>query len=315
MSFNDLTPEGIIPVVEEHIGNLLTGYTAKFSSYINRVYELRTKDGQKLIVKFYRPNRWSKDAILDEHRFLYDCQEDEIPVVVPMPLKNGSTIGAFNDTFFAIFPKKAGRQFEINDFEMWVRLGSLVGRMHCTGAKSNANFRTVIDPCMSTISDCKYLCEKVLPSRFCEQYRSLCNRLIETASPMFAIAEKIRIHGDLHSGNILDRMDEGLLLIDFDDMAMGPAVQDLWLLLPDRVDKSQAEIELFIEGYEKFREFDHNTLRCIEPLRAMRMIYFLSWCSRQISDFQFRKNFPEWGNDSFWQREINDLQDQLSFCP
>jgi Ser/Thr protein kinase RdoA (MazF antagonist) len=207
MSFNELTPDGIIPVVEEHIGNLLTGYTAKFSSYINRVYELRTKDGLKLIAKFYRPNRWSRDAILDEHRFLYDCYEDEIPVVVPMQLKNGSTIGVFNNTFFAIFPKKAGRQFEINDFEIWVRLGSLVGRMHCTGAKAKAESRVVIDPCMSTASDCKYLCDNVLPSKFCQQYRSLCNKLIETASPLFKNTEKIRIHGDLHSGNILDRMD------------------------------------------------------------------------------------------------------------
>jgi Ser/Thr protein kinase RdoA (MazF antagonist) len=107
--------------------------------------------------------------------------------------------------------------------------------------------------------------------------------------------ERIRIHGDCHRGNILDRLEEGLLLIDFDDMAMGPPVQDLWLLLPDRAGKSLHEIELFLQGYERFRSFDRTGLRCIEPLRAMRMVYFLAWCSRQTGDARFRKNFPDWG--------------------
>ena len=118
----------------------------------------------------------------------------------------------------------------------------------------------------------------------------------------------------LHSfHDILDRMDDGLLIIDFDDMAMAPPVQDIWLLLPDRVDKSSLEINLFIEGYERFRQFNRKSLKCIEPLRAMRMIYFLAWCSRQTMDFVFKRNFPDWGSDQFWQKEINDLREQLGF--
>jgi Ser/Thr protein kinase RdoA (MazF antagonist) len=138
-------------------------------------------------------------------------------------------------------------------------------------------------------------------------------RLIESSGPLFNDVECIRIQGDCHRGNILNRLDEGLLLIDFDDMAMGPPVQDLWLLLPDRADKSEHEISLFLQGYERFRRFDRRSIRCIEPLRAMRMIYFLGWCSRQIDDAQFKKHFPDWGNDSFWQKEINDLREQLGF--
>lgn len=314
MSFNELTPDVMLPVIEDFSGFLLTGYTAQFSSYINRVYELRTKDGIKLIVKLYRPGRWTSEAILDEHSFLFDCQENEIPVVAPLNLKSGSTIGTYNDILFAIFPKRAGRQFEINGFEDWLRLGSLVARMHCVGAKKVASSRISIDPLVSTMSDCKHLYENVIPEKYRDQYRSLCMALIDVSAPFFENIEHIRIHGDLHAGNILDRMDEGLILIDFDDMAMGPPVQDLWLLLPDRADKSRSEIELFLEGYEQFRSFNRATLKCIEPLRAMRMIYFLSWCSRQEEDYQFRKNFPEWGSDAFWQREISDLKDQLSFC-
>jgi Ser/Thr protein kinase RdoA (MazF antagonist) len=314
MTFDELTPDSMLPAIEDYSGFLLTGYTAPFSSYINRVYELRTKDGIRIVVKFYRPDRWSRDAILDEHKFMLDCQENEIPVVTPILLKDQSTLGTFNGLNFALFPKKAGRQLEINDFEDWVRLGSLIARIHSVGAKTKANSRVVIDPRITTLSDCKHLCDNVIPGKYREQYRSLCMQLIDQASPSFETTERIRIHGDLHTGNILSRMDEGLLVIDFDDMAMGPPVQDLWLLLPERADKAAAEVELFLEGYEQFRTFDRKSLRCIEFLRAMRMIYFLSWCSRQMADYQFKKNFPEWGSDTFWQREIADLSDQINYC-
>lgn len=314
MSFDSLTTDSMLSAVENASGLLLTGYTAPFSSYINRVYELRTKDGVKIIVKFYRPGRWSKEAILDEHRFLSDCESMELPVVAPLQLSDKSTIGTFNDIHFSLFPKRAGRQLEINDFEDWVRLGSLIARLHCAGEKSRAQSRVVIDPSKSALSDCEFLCSSVIPSKFKEKYRTVCMSIIEKAIPVFKGKEQIRIHGDLHTGNILDRMDDGLLLIDFDDMAMGVPVQDLWLLLPERAQKAQAEIELLIEGYEQFREFDQGSIKCIEFLRAMRMVYFLAWCSRQQNDFQFKNNFPEWGNDSFWQREIADLSEQLEYC-
>jgi Ser/Thr protein kinase RdoA (MazF antagonist) len=153
----------------------------------------------------------------------------------------------------------------------------------------------------------------VVPDRLRGPFRDAASRIIEMSAPLFDGVERIRVHGDCHRGNILDRLEQGLLLIDFDDMAMGPPVQDLWLLLPDRAAQSIREIELFIEGYQLFRTFDRASLRCIEPLRAMRMIYFLAWCSRQVDDFQFRRNFPDWGSDAFWQKEINDLREQLGF--
>jgi len=314
MTFDSLTTDTMLSAVESASGFQLTGYTAPFSSYINRVYELRTRDNVKLIVKFYRPGRWTLDAILDEHTYLKDCLEFEVPVVTPLTLVNNSTIATFNDIHFALFPKRAGRQLEINEFDDWLRLGSLIGRLHCAGELRTAQSRVIINPSKSAFSDCEFLCSSVIPSRFKEKYRSVCMRIIDKARLLFENKEQIRIHGDLHTGNILDRMDDGLLLIDFDDMAMGPPVQDLWLLLPERAQKAAAEIELFIEGYEKFREFDHSSIKCIEFLRAMRMIYFLAWCSRQQNDFQFKTNFPEWGNDAFWQREIADLSEQMEYC-
>jgi Ser/Thr protein kinase RdoA (MazF antagonist) len=313
MSFENLTPDAILSLVESACGLRLTGFTASLPSYINRVYELRAADGAKLIVKFYRPGRWSRAAIEDEHRFVLDCSEAEVPVVPARMLENGSTIGEAGGLLFAVYPRKAGRQFEINHDADWTRLGALIARMHLAGEKRPAQNRLTIHPKRSTLSDVEQLCGSVIPEKFRDRYRGAAMRIIEMSEPSFDGVERIRIHGDCHRGNILDRLDEGLLLIDFDDMAMGPPVQDLWLLLPDRRHRSSREIGLFIEGYERFRAFDRRSLACIEPLRAMRMIYFLAWCARQREDLPFRKNFPDWGSEKFWERELNDLREQLGF--
>jgi Ser/Thr protein kinase RdoA (MazF antagonist) len=313
MSFEALTPDSILTAVEREIAVPLTNLAVSLPSYINRVYELRAKDGTKLIVKFYRPGRWSREAIEDEHQFLIDCGDAELPVVAPVVLPNGKTIADHEGMLFSLFPKRSGRQLEITGDGDWPRLGSLLARMHLCGEQRTAAHRVTIGPKQSSLADVKHLCSAVIPERLRGQYETTAMRLIDASEPLFEQTEHIRIHGDCHRGNILDRLDEGLILIDFDDMAMGPPVQDLWLLLPDRAQRSAHEIELFLSGYERFRRFDRQSLRCIEPLRAMRMIYFLAWCGRQMEDFVFKRNFPDWGSDPFWQREINDLREQLGF--
>lgn len=314
MSFETLMPESVLEEVEKATGLKLASFLSPLPSYINRVYELRsTDDDTRLVAKFYRPGRWSREAILDEHRFTLDCDEAEISVVPPIYLKNGTTLGTFENICFAVFPKRSGRQLEINDDSDWIRLGSLLGRTHVAGERRKAQSRITVHPRSSTVADVEYLCRDVIPGRFADQYREIAMQVVNMSAPLFDSIPAIRIHGDCHRGNILDRLEEGYLLIDFDDMAMGPPVQDLWLLLPDRADACPREVELFIEGYEQFRRFDRSSLRCIEPLRAMRMIYFLAWVSRQSKDFQFRRNFPDWGSDAFWQREIRDLREQLSY--
>lgn len=313
MSFEKLTPDTILTIVEAACGKRLTGLTVALPSYINRVYELRSVEGEKLIVKFYRPGRWTRAAIEDEHAFVQDCSEAEIPVVPAIPLVHGSSIGESDGMLFAVYPRRAGRQFEINSDDDWARLGSLIGRMHLCGEKRKSSHRITIDPKLSALADVEHLCSSVIPERHRASYKSAAMRIIESSIPLFENTERIRIHGDCHRGNILDRLEEGLLLIDFDDMAMGPPVQDLWLLLPDRAKNSTREITLFREGYERFRQFDGNGVRCIESLRAMRMIYFVAWCSRQKDDFLFKKNFPDWGSDPFWQKETNDLREQAGF--
>jgi Ser/Thr protein kinase RdoA (MazF antagonist) len=311
--FDSLTPSVIIGGVEKAIGRPMTGLTSPLPSYINRVYELQDMDGTRFVAKFYRPGRWTAEAIHDEHRFVLDCSEDEIPVVPPMILDNGKTLSQAGDILFAVYPKRAGREMEIIDDEDWRRMGRLIGRIHVAGAKNTAPARIKLHPALSMMDDVRQLIDGGFVSPiYSKSFEKICGEILEISEPLFSDSETIRLHGDCHLKNFLHRPGEGILVIDFDDMLTGPPVQDLWLILSDYETKCRREIHLILEGYEQFREFDDRTLKMIEPLRAMRIIYFLAWCSRQSQDYKFRTLFPDWGGELFWRNEVKDLEQQLA---
>jgi Ser/Thr protein kinase RdoA (MazF antagonist) len=310
-AFDSLTPGRILDAVETGLDCTLTGLTAPLPSYINRVYELQPTSGDRLIAKFYRPGRWSREALQDEHDFVLDCAAEEIPVVSPMALVGGNTIGTCDDMLFAVFPKKSGREMDLHSDEGWRRLGSLVGRIHAAGQQAEAEHRLWMHPERTTLPEIEGLLGGgFMTPHQADRFREVTGRIVEIAVHEFEGVELQRIHGDCHRANILERPDEGLMVIDFDDMVMGPAVQDIWLLLPDHANRTRHEINLILEGYEHFADFDDRQLRLVEILRAMRIIYFLSWCSTQVDDFKFQSNFPDWGSDIFWRREIADLEHQ-----
>ncbi|MEA2069093.1 MAG: serine/threonine protein kinase [Verrucomicrobiota bacterium] len=310
-NFDDLTPDRILDAIESGMDCRLTGLTAPLPSYINRVYELQSVDEQRLIAKFYRPGRWSRAALQDEHDFVLDCAADEIPVVAPLELAGGGTIGEYEGIPYTVFPKKSGREMELHTEEGWLRLGRLVGRIHQAGARCEANHRLRMHPETTTLPEIGYLLDGGFMSpRQAGRFKEVANRIVEIALREFEGIELQRIHGDCHRANILERPAEGLMVIDFDDMVMGPAVQDIWLLLPGHANDARHEINLILEGYGQFMEFDDRQLRLVEILRAMRIIYFLSWCSTQVGDFKFQSNFPDWGSEMFWQREVADLEHQ-----
>ena len=212
---------------------------------------------------------------------------------------------------FTLYERKGGFAFDAERDDDWRRLGSLVGRMHAVAVRAGAPNRLTCSPEASSARFLEELSRAgVVPPKCEREFFTLADECLAAIGPLFAGVALQRIHGDCHRGNILDRPGEGLLVIDFDDMMNGPAVQDLWLLLPDRAGQSRRELELILEGYEEFRPFDRVTLRLIEPLRLMRMLYYLAWSARQRDDRQFRESNPGWGTEAFWIREIEDLRDQ-----
>ena len=232
-------------------------------------------------------------------------------MIPPFVLSDGELINAIDGIYFSVMPKRFGREIEINDDDDYRRIGRLLGRIHVAGDKRKAKNRIELNPLKSTKVDVDYLVENFIPDDFKNIFQTTCGNIIDISVKLFEKVKNIRIHGDCHQKNILFRPGEGMMIIDFDDMMNGPSVQDLWLLLPDYSNKSRREINLILDGYEIFREFDDMELRLIEPLRAMRMIYYLAWCSKQANDYKFKTTFPQWGSNGFWKNEITDLVNQL----
>ncbi len=309
--FGALTPDTVINVVEEVVGRRCTNLCRPLNSYINRVYEVGLGEGGFVIAKFYRPGRWSRDALQDELDFLHELHEAEVPVVPPLPGPDGELLHACDGIRFAVFPKKGGRPLDDPGRDDWPQLGRLIGRMHQVGAARMPQDRIRLHPRHSMTEHLSYILDSGhVAAQFRVGYEKICEELIELISPLFDDVEELRIHADCHSANILHRPDEGYHLLDFDDMAVGPAVQDLWLMLPDRLARARHEMDGLLDGYEMFREFPYHALRLIEPLRAMRFVHYTAWCARQKADGGFSRLAADWGSPQFWRQEIADLETQ-----
>ncbi len=314
--FAGIDPERILDTVEAALGRRCSNLCRSYNSYINRVYEIADAEGQGMVVKLYRPGRWSQAALQDEHDFLLELAAEEIPVVAPLPLPGapgagGGTLGKFGEVFFAVFPKWGGRLVDEFDEEQWLAFGRLLGRLHMVGARHQPRDRVWMHPQKSTTDQVHYLRScGLLPEDLAATYMKVVGRMIKDITPLFEHVEMIRIHGDCHHGNVLYRPGESLCLIDFDDMVVGPPVQDIWMLLPGPPEEVQMELALLREGYETFRPFVPSSLRLLEPLRAMRFIHYSAWCARQVVEEGMTAVNPDFGTRAYWQKEIDDLEDQ-----
>lgn len=319
-TFDLLTPYVAVHAIESVIGVPVDGSLTSFPSYVNRVYGFAAADGGQYVAKFYRPGRWTSEAIDEEHRLVSECADLELPVVAPIADDDGErlhVVGAASpereqEFLFSVYPKRNGRTFDADREEDWLRIGSLVGRLHVAAAHGSTEHRITCTPQESTSRFLDELDEaELVPPDLDAEFYDLADAAVERIAPLFDGVALQRLHGDCHRGNILDRAEQGLLIIDFDDMMSGPAVQDLWLLLPGRVADSRRELALLLEGYEEFQPFDRATLALIEPLRLMRMVYYLAWQALQRHDRRFQESFPQWGGSAFWEQEIEDLRTQL----
>jgi len=284
-----------------------TGRCLPLRAFENRVYEVELEDERRLVVKFYRPGRWSRETILDEHAFLAELEAAEVPVIAPLDLGKGGTLEEIEGILYAAFPKVRGRTLDETDAEGLRRIGRLIGRMHAIGAARDAAHRPrltveryVHEPLDTLVAG------GVIPAPLDGRYRDVALRLADAAAPLLTRARTQRIHGDLHWGNLLWPAD-GPILLDFDDFLVGPPVQDLWLLArggSEEARKARAEL---VEGYELFREFDRTTLTLCEPLRALRIIYMSAWIARRWEDPSFRTGFPTFETTGYWSAEYEAL--------
>lgn len=321
--FFSLTPDKILDSVEKW-GVRCTGRSLALNSMENRVYEVeieideaavKSPSDRFRVAKFYRPGRWTREQILDEHRFLLDLAANDIPVITPLTLPGtDETLSNFGEEIYvALYLKAGGRIPDEFDKEGLRRMGRLIARMHSVGASREASSRLRLTPKTYGEGNLKFLLESDhMPSDIRPYYKEMVERVLQTITPWFEGITTHRIHGDLHLSNIVWGSD-GPRLLDFDDMVVGPPVQDLWLLLPSRGKEGQEYLDAMLEGYESMRHFDRSTLRLIEPLRTLRFIHYAAWIARRWEDPSFKRTFDNFGSIGYWKEKLSDLQEQLEF--
>ncbi len=321
MNFFQLTPERVLEAVEAS-GLLCTGRCIAMNSFENRVYdvELEGNDGSSLsssrrIAKFYRPERWTPEQILEEHQFLADLQEAEIPAIAPIPFPNGKTLHCIADSkiWYVLFPKVGGRAIDELSDEQLVRVGRLLGRMHNVGAARKSSHRISLDTRTYGYSNLEFLLKNSwIPPEFVGRYESTVRQICEISAPLLEAIPYQRIHGDCHFGNLLWNQN-GPFFLDFDDMVFGPEVQDIWLLVPGRDDEATRRRNVLIEGYQEIRDWNPASIRLIESLRALRIVHYTAWIAKRWNDPAFPLAFPQFNTHTYWQTELAALEDQLRF--
>lgn len=324
--FFALTPDRILDAVElvqREPKIRATGYALALNSLENRVYECELEDGARLVAKFYRPGRWPRAAILDEHRFLAELHEAEVPVVAPLPLDAaGNTLGDLpvdgvpggGAIHFAVFEKVRGRAPEDLTDEQLKQLGRLIARLHNIGDAHPAPARPRLDPeyygahSLRTLVGADVMSSWV-PPELRARFSTAAQAIIDACARRWGELEMIRIHGDCHPANLLWGT-HGPFFLDFDDFLHGPPVQDIWLLAPGRDDDADRQRALIVDGYETMRRFDRRSLAFVEPLRALRILRYAAWIATRWRDPAFPRAFPDWEDHRSWHREVGELEEQ-----
>jgi Ser/Thr protein kinase RdoA (MazF antagonist) len=311
--YANLDPGLILDAIES-VGYRCSGGLFALNSFENRVYQIGIEDQSPIIAKFYRPHRWSNEAILEEHQFALELKELEIPVIAPLISESGETLHHYQEFRFALFPKQGGRALELDNLEQLEWMGRFIGRLHAVSACKPFQHRIQLNTRSYGYDSWDFLTK----NNFIPDY--LKNKFSETVSNLLKIIEQryqeagkidyIRLHGDCHAGNVLWNS-EGPQIVDLDDCLMGPAVQDMWMLLSGNEEQMMIQLNRILDGYCEFHDYNPAELRLIECLRALRLLQYSAWLAKRWEDPAFPRSFPWFNTPHYWQELWQDLQDQL----
>lgn len=309
-----LTPELILRALES-VGLQPTGSLLALNSYENRVYQVGLEDNGFIIAKFYRPGRWSNEAILEEHAFADELAGQDIPIICPQRYA-GDSLFESEGFRFAVYPRRGGRWPELDNPDNLQELGRLIGRIHATGRSGRFEHRPIFSVAAYGQAALDYIIEQgFVPSDMEHNLVQAAEALLTEVGQRFeqVCPPAQRIHGDFHPGNILSTGTH-FHFVDLDDCCTGPVMQDLWMMLSgENVDMSLQLREL-LNGYEMFCDFDYSQLALIEPLRGLRLIYYCGWLARRWHDPAFTTHFPWFNTPRYWEEQMLTFREQLERC-
>ena len=308
-----LTPDVVLDALDS-TGFIADGRLLALNSYENRVYQIGVEDRAPVVAKFYRPGRWPDEAIFEEHGFVAELIAQEIPVVGPLTL-NGSTLHRHSGFRFSVYPKQGGRTPEFDRPDTLQRLGRFLGRIHAVGAQVAFVHRPTLDLASFGIASRDVLHDgHWLPDDLAPAWNSIVEYALAGVAHCYDRAgdiDLIRLHGDCHAGNVL-WTDAGPHFVDFDDSRMGPAVQDVWMLLSGDREQQQNQLNDILKGYDDFAELDPRELHLVEALRTLRLIHYAAWLARRWDDPAFPAAFPWFNTPQYWQARILELREQIA---
>lgn len=311
--FSNLSPDLILDGIES-LGIFVESGLLALNSYENRVYQFHDENKIKYVTKFYRPMRWTIEQIQEEHDFALELAEQELPVVAPLVI-DGKSLFTHEGYYFALFPCRGGRTFEVDNLEQLEWMGRFIGRIHAIASKKSFQHRFTInsDEMLFTAAN---IIEKsnFVPSSLNLPFFTVLEQVNELAAKQFTANKSkslIRLHGDCHAGNIL-WTDSGPHFVDLDDCRQGPAIQDLWMMLSGDRQSQLLQLDTLLMGYEEFYSFEHQQLTLIESLRTMRVVNYMAWLCKRWQDPAFPRNFPWFGSEKYWEQQILMLKEQIS---
>jgi len=307
-----LTPDRVLDALDS-VGVRGDGRLLALNSYENRVYQVWRDDAPAVVAKFYRPARWTDAQILEEHAFVGELAENEIPAVAPFAF-DGRTLHRFDELRFAVYPRHGGRAPELEDRATLVHLGRFIARIHTVGASRPFADRPALS--IEAFGDEArefLLAHAFIPSDLRAAWTSVVDQALQSVRRAYGERDvaAIRLHGDCHGANVL-WTDDGPHFVDFDDARSGPAIQDLWMLLAGERAAMEAQLAAVLEGYESFRDFDRRELAWIEPLRTLRLLHYSAWLARRWNDPAFPAAFPWFNTQRYWQDRILELREQIA---
>jgi len=310
--YDRLSPDLILDAIES-VGFEVDGTLLPLNSYENRVLQIGLEEQPPIIAKFYRPERWSDAAILEDHQFSLELAEQEIPVVPPLLDDRKQSLFEYQGFRFAVYPRQGGRSPNLENPEHLEWIGRFLGRIHAVGASRPFQHRETLSVENLGWKSFHWLREsRLLPGETATAYLTVCEALLEQIDRIFMSADfqPLRLHGDCHPGNIL-WTDQGPHFVDMDDCRNGPAIQDFWMLLSGDRQEMTLQLSELIEGYRLFHDFDTRELALIEPLRTLRLIHYSTWLARRWDDPAFPRAFPWFGSPAYWQEQLTILQQQM----
>jgi len=318
--YEGLTPDRVLDAVES-VGIRADGRLLALNSYENRVYQIwleepfaGTGSATAIVAKFYRPARWTDAQIMEEHGFVADLAGREIPVVAPLAI-DGATLHEFRGFRFAVYPKCGGRAPELEDPAILEWMGRFLGRIHSVGTVRSFSERPPLDVATFGEEPREYLLKHgFIPPVLLPAWTSVADQALDGVRRAFQRAgetRRLRLHGDCHAGNVL-WTDDGPHFVDFDDSRMGPAVQDLWMLLSGDRAAMTRQLADVLAGYEDFHDFDPRELHLVEALRTLRLIHYSAWIARRWDDPAFPAAFPWFNTQRYWQDRVLELREQIA---